>query len=260
MNGADLIRRAIVNGRDTRGVALVAYLCAGYPTKAAFRDLLRAAADEADVVEVGVPFSDPMADGVTIQDASRVALEQGATLRWILDELRAVRNEVSAPMVLMGYLNPFVRFGVERLAKAAADAGVSGLIAPDLPFEESDGFRGALGEGGVALVNMVTPVTPTDRARDLARTTGGFLYAVTTTGVTGGGAVKEAAQRADAVAYLRSLGSLAGAPVCAGFGIRSKQQVDALRGVCDGAIVGSALIEAVGRGESPAAFLASLRG
>jgi tryptophan synthase alpha chain len=258
MNGADTLSQAIERARDSRGVALIAYLCAGHPTKARFRDLLREVANQADVVEVGVPFSDPMADGVTIQDASRVALEQGVTLRWILDELRAMRTELSTPIVLMGYLNPFVRFGIERLAQGAKESGVSGFIIPDLPFEESGACRDALGAQGVALINMVTPVTPPDRARDLARTTGGFLYAVTTTGVTGGAK----ASNADPMDYLRSLSGLGDAPVCAGFGIRSKEQVDALRGVCDGAIVGSALIEAIDRGAPGAAsaFLRSLRG
>ena len=259
MSGAASISNAIRSARDSRGVALVAYLCAGHPTKARFRDLLREVASEADVVEVGVPFSDPMADGVTIQDASRVALEQGVTLRWILDELRAMRGELTAPIVLMGYLNPFVRFGVERLAQASSDAGVSGFIIPDLPFEESAAFRDALGAQGVALINMVTPVTTPDRARDLARTTGGFLYAVTTTGVTGGGPGSGRSSTPDPRSYLRSLKALGDAPVCAGFGIRSKSQVDALRGVCDGAIVGSALIEAMDRKMSARDFLRSLR-
>jgi tryptophan synthase alpha chain len=256
MRGGANIKAAIENARESRGVALVAYICAGHPTKRAFRDLLREVASGADVVEVGVPFSDPMADGVTIQNASRVALEQGVSLRWILDELAAVRGEVRAPIVLMGYLNPFVRFGIEAFAPAGKDAGVAGLIIPDLPLEESGEVREALGAQGIALVNMVTPVTPPDRLVELARTTGGFLYAVTTTGVTGGA---KASPRADPMDYLRSLKDLSEAPVCAGFGIRSKEQVDALRGVCEGAIVGSALIEAVDRGESAARFLASLR-
>lgn len=252
--GADSISRSIGAAHDAKGVALVAYLCAGHPTKARFHDLLREVAREADVVEVGVPFSDPMADGMTIQDASRVALEQGTSLAWILDELRAMKGEVGAPVVLMGYLNPFVRFGIERFAIAASEAGVAGLIVPDLPFEESGGVRDALHAKGVALVNMVTPVTPPDRLRDLATTTGGFLYAVTVAGVTGG---KSSA--GDPIAYLRTLKGVADSPVCAGFGIRSKQQVDALRGVCDGVVVGSALIEAITRGDEPGAFLRSLR-
>ncbi len=256
MSGAANIENAVRKARDARGVALVAYICAGHPTKRAFRDLLREVASEADVVEVGVPFSDPMADGVTIQNASRVALEQGVSLRWILDELGAVRGEVKAPLVLMGYLNPFVRFGIDALAPAANEVGVAGLIIPDLPLEESAPVRDALAAKGVALVNMVTPVTPEERTRELARCTGGFLYAVTTTGVTGGA---ETGSRADPMAYLRSLRGLGDAPVCAGFGIRSKKQVDALRGVCDGAIVGSALIESIDRGESAAKFLAALR-
>ena len=256
MSGATNIENAVRTARDARGVGLVAYICAGHPTKRAFRDLLREVASEAYVVEVGVPFSDPMADGVTIQNASRVALEQGVSLRWILDELGAVRGEVTAPIVLMGYLNPFVRFGIDGFAPAAKEAGVAGLIIPDLPLEESGAARRTLDAQGVALVNMVTPVTPTERTRELAMTTAGFLYAVTTTGVTGGA---KASTQADPMQYLRSLKDLGEAPVCAGFGIRSKEQVDALRGVCDGAIVGSALIESIDRGESAAKFLASLR-
>ncbi len=256
MSGAANIQKAIHGARDSRGVALVAYICAGHPTRRAFRDLLREVASEADVVEVGVPFSDPMADGVTIQKASRAALEQGVNLRWILDELIAVRADVKAPIVLMGYLNPFVRFGIDPFAPAAKEAGVAGLIVPDLPLEESGAVRESLGAQGIALVNMVTPVTPPERLVELARTTSGFLYAVTTTGVTGG--AKEASH-SDPMEYLRSLKALGEAPVCAGFGIRSKEHVGALRGVCDGAIVGSALIEAVDRGECAARFLASLR-
>lgn len=256
MSGAHTISSAVQRARDDRGVALVAYLCAGHPTKDRFRASLTEAAEVADVVEVGVPFSDPMADGMTIQGASRTALAQGVTLPWILDELRDACRDLAAPIVLMGYLNPFVRFGLDCLAAAAHDAGVSGFIVPDLPHEESAAIRDALSASGVALINMVTPVTPEARMRTLAETTGGFLYAVTTTGVTGGA---QSSVRSDPLAYLRSLRDLGDAPVCAGFGIRTREQVEALRGVCDGAIVGSALIEAIDRGESPRAFLTGLR-
>ena len=234
--------------------ALVAFLTAGYPDRARFREHLAAIAQEADLVEIGVPFSDPMADGVTIQRSSEGALRAGVTLTWILEELQLM-EPVRAPLLLMSYMNPLLAFGLPRLARRAAGAGVCGFIVPDLPLDESEELRSVLAPYDIALVQMVTPVTPGERLAKLATASQGFVYAVTVTGTTG----RSLAAGDDIAAYLERVRSAATVPVCAGFGIRSREQVERLRGQVDGVIVGSALVEVLERGESASQFLAGLR-
>jgi len=234
--------------------ALVAFLTAGYPDRAKFREHLADIAAEADVVEIGVPFSDPMADGVTIQRSSEGALRAGVNLTWILEELQLM-SPVKAPLLLMSYLNPLLAFGLERLARRAVGAGICGFIVPDLPLDESDEFRAVLAPHGIALVQMVTPVTPSDRLARLATASQGFVYAVTVTGTTG----KNIGAAEDLTGYLERVRAAATVPVCAGFGIRAREQVERLRGQVDGVIVGSALVEVLERGESAREFLVSLR-
>jgi tryptophan synthase alpha chain len=174
------IRAAVATGRP----ALVGYLTAGFPSRRRFKENLAAVAAGCDVVEIGVPFSDPMADGATVQRASFAALADGVTLPWILDELQSIEPRHAAPILLMSYLNPLLAFGMEQLPRAAARAGVSGFIVPDLPFEESADLHQALEAEGLALVQMVTPVTPPERLKMLCREAKGFVYAVTMTGTT----------------------------------------------------------------------------
>jgi tryptophan synthase alpha chain len=248
---SNAIRRAHAKGNP----ALVAYLTAGYPSKALFTEHLRAIASAADVVEIGVPFTDPMADGVTIQRSSQAALQQGVSLRWILAQLTG-QPKLDAPLLLMSYLNPLLAFGVDRLPQAAAKAGVNGFIVPDMPVDESDLLKEALAAQGVALVQMVTPVTTPERLRRVVAASTGFVYAVTMTGVTG----KSVAVPTEVMQYLDRVRAQSPVPVCAGFGIRSREQVQALREHVDGVIVGSALVEVLERGEDPARWLAALRG
>lgn len=248
----DALRTATMRG----GPALIGFLTAGFPDRASFARQLAAIASVADVVEIGVPFSDPMADGMTIQRSSRVALEQGVTLAWILETLAALPARLSAPMLLMSYLNPLLAYGICRLPAAARAAGVSGLIVPDLPWEESEELRGVLTHEGLALVQMVTPLTPPARLAMLARASQGFVYAVTATGTTG----RKVAIPDDVLAYLDRVRAAASIPVCAGFGIRNREQVRRLAGHADGVIVGSALVDLIDRGEDAAAFLDGLRG
>ena len=236
--------------------ALVGFLTAGFPTRERFREDLQRVAAGADVVEIGVPFTDPMADGMTIQRASHAALAQGVSLRWILEELTALAPRPPAPLLLMSYLNPLLAFGLERLPAAARAAGVAGVIVPDLPFEECADLKQAFDAHGVGLVQMVTPVTPDERLARLAAAAQGFVYAVTMTGTTG----KSVTVPDEVLRYLRAVKAVSPVPVCAGFGIRSREQVLRLRGVVDGVIVGSALVEVLERGEDPRPFLASLRG
>ena len=245
------IRQASSAGRP----AIVAYLTAGFPDRAGFARHLEAIASVADVVEIGVPFSDPMADGLTIQRASQTALRGGFTLPWLLDELSGLERRPAAPLLLMSYLNPLLAFGLERLPEAAAGAGVAGFIIPDLPYEEATDVREALARVGVALVQLVTPVTPRERLRKLCAASQGFVYAVTMTGTTG----KTVAVPDEVLEYLDRVRDVAAVPVCAGFGIRNREQVARLTGHVDGIVVGSALVEVLERGEDPRAFLAALK-
>lgn len=253
--GAD-IGAAITHARSQGGPAIVGYITAGFPRREGFIDLLNAVAAAADVLEIGVPFTDPMADGTTVQRSSRAALEQGVSLRWILSELASARTRPRSPLLLMSYLNPLLAYGLDRLPQAAAEAGVSGFIVPDLPYEECDALRSALNAHGIALVQFVTPVTPPERVRLLCDAGQGFMYGVTMTGTTG----KNVEVPQEVLDYFARLKHASAVPVCAGFGIRSREQVARIAPYVDGVIVGSALVEVIERGEDPAAFLASLRG
>ncbi|HYK25509.1 MAG TPA: tryptophan synthase subunit alpha [Steroidobacteraceae bacterium] len=247
---ASAIRAASRDGQP----ALVAYLTAGFPSRERFAEHVRALARGADVIEIGVPFTDPMADGVTIQRSSQAALAQGVTLEWILRELEAMGPQ-RVPVLLMSYLNPLLAFGLDRLATAATRAGVSGFIVPDLPFDESSLVRDAFGRAGLALVQMATPVTRPERLAQVCRASEGFVYAVTMTGTTG----RSMNVPAEALEYLDRVRAESKLPVCAGFGIRSAEHVARLSGHVDGVIVGSALVEVLERGEDPSAWLARLR-
>ena len=248
---ADALRRAARRGTP----ALVGFVTAGFPDRESFARQLADVAQAADVVEIGVPFSDPMADGLTIQRSSRVALEQGVTLAWILEALAALAPRPRAPLVLMSYLNPLLAHGLHRLPADARAAGVSGFIVPDLPWEESAELRAVLTREGLALVQLVTPLTPAPRLAMLARQSQGFVYAVTATGTTG----REVAIPDEVLEYLDRVRAVSELPVCAGFGIRHAAQVERLAGHADGVIVGSALVDVIGQGGDPAAFLEGLR-
>lgn len=248
------IAAAIQSGRRD-GPALIAYLTAGYPTREGFIATLAAIAEAADVVEIGVPFSDPMADGPTIQRSSRVALAQGVSLGWLLETLAGSGGGFKAPLLLMSYLNPLLAFGLGALPAAARRAGISGFIVPDLPLEECAELREALSREDLALVQFVAPTTPPGRAAELGAASKGFLYALTMNGITG----QDAALPEATLAWLARLRALAAVPVCAGFGIRNAAQVARLAPHVDGVIVGSALVEALERGEDAGAFVRGLR-
>ena len=256
----DSISAAIQTASARGRPALVGYLTAGFPTRQGFKENLAAVAGECEVVEIGVPFTDPMADGTTIQRASFAALAQGVTLPWILEELGSVRPRHAAPILLMSYLNPLLKFGLGRLPGAAAAAGVAGFIVPDLPFEESGDLQQALDAEGLALVQMVTPVTPPQRLAMLCREAKGFVYAVTMTGTTGTPKGPSAELPPDVLQYMDRVKRCSPVPVCAGFGIRSPEQVARFAGHADGVVIGSALVEVLERGGDVKAFLRSLRG
>jgi len=255
MQPHESITAAIESANTEKRTGLVPFITAGYPELAGFLDALRAIAKVGDVVEIGVPFSDPMADGMTIQRSSYVAIENGVTLNWIFDQLQSVRGEIDTPIVFMSYLNPLLAFGFEKLAQRALDTGVCGFIIPDLPFEECAEIRDALEAKGIGLIQLVTPATPADRLEMLARESRGFLYAVTITGITGG----DRGLPADLAEYLDKVSKVSPLPVCAGFGIRAAEDVVNVGKHAAGAIVGSALVEVLEKGDDPAEFLNQLR-
>jgi len=244
------------------GVAVVPFLTAGYPTKESFVTNLLKLAPHAAAIEIGVPFSDPMADGVTIQESSRLAIANGVTLDWIFTTLASLPQQQRAalpPLVLMGYLNPFLMMGLDAVSTRCSQAGIAALIIPDLPKEEGASFRKTLQAAGTGLIQLVSPVTPSDRAAELCRMSDGFVYAVTVTGVTGSSAASASTLSPETSQYLSRLKRDAGStPVCAGFGISDVAQVRQLAGICDGAIVGSAVIRCLQQGKDVGAFVAAL--
>jgi tryptophan synthase alpha chain len=250
---AQQLAQAIRSPKHPGRPAVMPYVTSGYPTMEGFGSLLQGIGALADAIEVGVPFSDPMADGPVIQQSSRVALDSGVTLTWILETLRGLQTPPAAPMVLMSYLNPLMAYGLENVVRDAFDAGISGFIVPDLPWEEGAEFRGLVAAQGMASIQLVTPVTPQDRLEHLVSGDDGFVYAVTVTGITGA-----AMDPAQVSAYLDRVRASTRQPVCAGFGIRSAAHIKALHGHADGAIVGSALIDCIRKGEDPIEFVRAL--
>jgi tryptophan synthase alpha chain len=206
--------------------------------------LLRAALDGgADLIELGVPFSDPLADGATVQRASEVALRNGVTLADCIGEAETIVRERDVPVLLMGYANPFLRYrgGLPDFAADAARAGVAGIIVPDLPAEESAEFDAALGPEGLARIDLYAPTTPDARLARLVPSARGFVYCVSLTGVTGARRAL-ASDVGDLVARVRRHTDL---PIAVGFGISAPEHVAALRGVADAVVVGSAALDTI---------------
>jgi len=255
MKAHERIGAALTAANDAGQPALIPFITAGYPEPQDFIATLKAIAKVGDVVELGIPFSDPMADGMTIQRSSFEALQKGVSLKWIFDQLDSAQGEIDAPLVMMSYLNPLLAFGYDALAERALATGVCGFIIPDLPFEESADIRAALEARGLGLIQLVTPATPDDRLQTLCEASRGFVYAVTITGITGGGT----GLPADLTDYLDKVSGMSSIPVCAGFGIRAAKDVAAVGKHAAGAIVGSALVEVLERGDDPGDYLGSLR-
>lgn len=239
--------------RTRPGPSIVAYVTAGFPDRARFLEALAQLESCADAVEIGVPFSDPMADGPTIQRASHAALLAGATLEGTLSDLAA--RPPRRPRVLMSYLNPLLALPHDTLAPRLAAAHVSGLVVPDLPHDESDALASALAAVAIALVPMVTPLTGPDRLAAIVQRARGFVYAVTSTGTTGRSVDASAAL----TTYLARVRALTRVPVIAGFGVRSATDVAALCPPADGVVIGSALVEAMEAGRALDAVVARLR-
>jgi len=240
----------LLAGKNEKALAL--FLTAGYPgleeTVPLVLALERAGAD---LIEIGMPFSDPIADGPIIQMSSTIALRNGVTLGTVLDIVRRIRASSEIPVALMGYMNPIMRFGTSVFFREAGRAGVDGVILPELPLEESPRVGAEVKASGLSHIHLVTPTSPPERIRAIDAASTGFLYCVSTTGVTGsvaGGASAEYLSRVKSLASLN--------PVLVGFGIRTPEDAAKYAAATDGVIVGSALLERISKGESKGALCA----
>lgn len=252
------IHGAFAQAKAEDRAALVAYLMAGDPNLAASEKLaLACVRGGADVLEFGIPFSDPIADGPEIQAAGQRALRAGTRPRDVLDLAARVRRESEIPLVLMTYVNPVLALGMRPFAEHAAAAGVDGVIVPDLPLEESGELRGTLDGAGLDLIQLVAPSTPEDRARRIGTASRGFLYVVSRYGTTGvrAGLPPELGGR---LAALRRDTSL---PLAVGFGVSTRDHVEALHSLgADGVVVGSAIVSRIGESPRPDAVEAFVAG
>ena len=231
------------------------YFPLGYPDLDISIDVIEALAKNgADLIEVGLSFSDPLADGPVIQKATQVALEHGITVKKSLAAVAELRKRgVTIPLILMGYFNPMLAYGLEKFVHDAREAGADGFIIPDLPFEEADEFVGAshiVPEGydsPLPLIQMLAPTTPNERMESIARNAKGFIYLVSVTGVTGA-RTSISSGLGDLIARVREHTSV---PVCVGFGIGTPEQAAQVGALADGVIVGSACVKAIGESENP---------
>jgi tryptophan synthase alpha chain len=223
------------------------YFPLGYPDIPTSIDIIEALAKNgADLIEVGLSFSDPLADGPVIQQATQIALEKGITIKKSLAAVKELRNRgVTIPFILMGYFNPMLTYGLEKFIHDARDAGADGFIIPDLPLEEAEEFQSINGE--LPLIQMLAPTSPDERMESIARNAKGFIYLVSVTGVTGARtAISDTL--GDLIHRVREHTS---APVCVGFGIGTPEQAAQVGKLADGVIVGSACVKAIGGSENP---------
>lgn len=236
--------------RDRGRGALIPYVTAGFPSMDATVDIAAGLADAgADILELGVPFSDPVADGPVIQAASDAALAAGATLAGCLDAAKRIADRSPMPIVLFSYYNPLLQFGLDRLAERLAIAGVAGLLVTDVVPEESAPLVSAMGPCGIDTIFLAAPTSSDERLERIASVSRGFVYAVSRTGITGARSTL-----ADSVAPLvERLRRHTAMPVAVGFGVSSADQVAEIWRHADGAVVGSHLVEAIGAGDPAAA-------
>jgi tryptophan synthase alpha chain len=223
------------------------YFPLGYPDLGTSIDVIEALAKNgADLIEVGLSFSDPLADGPVVQHATQIALEKGITVKKSLEAVKELRKRgVDIPLILMGYYNPMLAYGLERFVRDAKEAGADGFIIPDLPMEEAEEFQAI--NGDMPLIQMLAPTSPNERMEAIARNAKGFIYLVSVTGVTG-----------ERTSISEGLGDLiqrvrehTSAPVCVGFGISTPEQAKQVGALADGVIVGSACVKTIGGSQTP---------
>lgn len=253
-NNAHPLEAKIRTAREKGKTALIPFVTAGFPNPESFwtaiKELDKAGAD---IIEIGVPFSDPVADGPVVEAASSRALDMGINLDWIFLELEKRRKEISAEIVLMGYLNPFLQYGYDKLAKSAARAGVSGFIIPDLPLDEAAPIKRVLHEENIALIPLVGPNTSRERMKAYAKDAKGYVYVVSVLGITG-----ERKKIANNVARIIDMAKESfSVPVALGFGLKHPDQLGILPDASrpDAAVFGSALLTHLDNGGSAEDFM-----
>lgn len=228
--------------REKGEKALIAYFTAGLPSVKENIEIIRKAEQSGvDIVEIGIPFSDPIADGPIIQYASHISLERGTNTDTIFEICNELKKSVNIPYLLMTYYNPVYRYGIEKFSKRCRDTGVSGVIIPDLPFEEGKEVREVLKNGDVYLINFLTPFTPDSRAKKIIKKSEGFIYFITSAGVTGP-REKFPKKMWEKLAVIRKISDI---PIAVGFGISSTSQIKSLKESVDGVIIGSFFVKNV---------------
>jgi tryptophan synthase alpha chain len=243
-----------LRGRNQRALAF--FYTAGYPLLDSTASIGCTLADGgADILELGMPFSDPLADGPVIQRSSEAALRNGMSLKRLLGQVRELRRDLETPIVLMGYMNPILRYGPQAFFADAAAAGVDGLILPELPLEEAERYSSGIREAGLSQILLATPTTPQGRLSEIDALASGFVYCVSMTGVTGGQVA------GDPGVYLRRVKTAVTLnPVLVGFGISTPEQASAIAAAADGVIIGSALIRRLEAPEASSSLESWVRG
>ena len=262
----DAGRAPVVGGRISRRfrelaekgeLGLIAYITAGDPTLDATEKIVLAAAEAgADVIELGVPFSDPVADGPTIQRASERALRAGTTLASVLGLVRRLRSHTDVPLVLFSYFNPILQMGLEKFGEAAAAAGTDGVLVTDLTLEEAGEYRAILHSNGLDTIFLVAPTSTDTRIENIARASSGFLYLISRAGVTGA----QEALPPELPGLTRRIRKFTTLPIAVGFGISLPTHVTVLGGIADAAVVGSALVAEIEKAASPDAAAKAVAG
>ena len=223
-------------------------MTAGYPTKEdAINMVLAAERSGAAMVELGMPFSDPLADGPVIQEASQKAIENGVTINWILETVSDIRQQSDIPIALMGYINPILKFGLTKFMKSCSVAGVDGLIIPDLPPEEADDYVKSSKTNGISPILLVAPNTPEKRIQEISKLAGDLIYCVAMLGITGGkGSIGDQLK-----SYLNRVEKNSNCPFIVGFGIKEREDVVGINQIAHGAVVGSAIIHEMQNSNNP---------
>jgi tryptophan synthase alpha chain len=237
LRGEKAILKAFERARSERRLAFIPYFTAGFPDKATFFEVFDYLLREGDIVEVGVPFSDPIADGPTIQKSSFLALKEGVDLKNIFSWVKKARKKHETPIVLMSYFNPILSFGLESFFKEAKEAGVDGVIIPDLSLEESRVWFKERND--IAVIFLAAPTSTKKRLKEISKRSRGFLYCVSVTGVTG---ARESLP-SYLFRFLEEAREVSPLPLAVGFGISKEEQVEKLKGYAQGIVVGSALIK-----------------
>lgn len=235
-----------IEARVTNGeTAFIPYIMAGDGGLSVLREQLAFLENAgATAVELGIPFSDPVADGPVIQEAGLRSLAAGTTLRGVLEEVASFREAISIPLVVMTYYNPILQLGLETFAKLASIAGIAGVIVPDVPLEESEELKSALNDVSIGLIQLVSLTSPAQRIERIAKASQGFVYAVTVNGITG----TRKSLPEEVFTHLAALKAVSPVPVMAGFGVSSPEHVEQLGEVVDGVIVGSFVVDALHKG------------